>query len=64
MKKKYNAIIYNIEKQEKKSIGQVSSNSILDLKKRARIYARNYNLKGGRIFLEDQNSGSYWTLNS
>ncbi len=59
---KYDVLIYN--HNGKYPIGQVRANSILKLKYMARYYAVNFNGKGGRIMLEDQNSGRIWRINS
>jgi hypothetical protein len=59
---KYSAFIYN--EGNVSPIGEVKATSIDKLKNAARIYAVNYNGKGGRIIVEDRATGRRWNINS
>ena len=47
-----------------KFIGTVYANSIKELKEKARDHARSWNEHGGRLSIEDQNTGREWVINS
>lgn len=47
-----------------KFIGIVKSNSIKDLKDKARQHARSWNEHGGRLYLSCDNTDREWVINS
>ena len=62
---KYKVKIHTNPNSERvKFIGEVSANSIVELKEKAKQHARSWNEHGGRLHLEDENTGREWMINS
>lgn len=60
---KYTAKIHSRPNSDNpKFIGVVSANSINELKETARKHARSWNERGGRLHLEEQNTGREWLI--
>lgn len=59
---KYKVYVFNINNEH--PIGEVSGNSIKEVKSKARQYASGFNNRSGRIKIQDQITGRIWTVNS
>jgi hypothetical protein len=62
---KYEAKIHTHPNSDKvKFIGTVKANSITELKAKAKKHAQSWNEHGGRLHLQDDNTGREWMFNS
>jgi hypothetical protein len=62
---KYEAKIHSRpNSDDPKFIGTVKANSIAELKEKAKSHARSWNEHGGRLHLQDDNTGREWIINS